>query len=146
MNVVTVNPGASGRAIPAGFLGLSFEYWAEANYAGDDPRAVDPVLVQLIRNLVGRDAILRIGGVTTDQTWWPVAGVPMPGGVNYTLTPRRLAVMDALARAVGARFILGLNFEADSPVLAAAEECTAPMPPPCPCRMRVLTWSSPTAC
>ncbi|MBV9941047.1 MAG: hypothetical protein JO262_02870 [Solirubrobacterales bacterium] len=122
MSVVTVDPGVSGRTIPAGFLGLSFEYWAEANYAGNDPRAVDPVLVRLIRSLVGQDAILRIGGVTTDWTWWPVAGVPRPGGVNYTLTRRRLAVMGALASAVGARLILGLNLEANSRVVAGAEE------------------------
>jgi hypothetical protein len=122
VTAVTVDPGVSGRTIPAGFLGLSFEYWAEANYAGNNPRAVDPVLVQLIRNLVGPDAILRIGGVTTDWTWWPVAGISRPGGVNYTLTRRRLEVMGALAQAVGARLILGLNFEANSPVLAAAEE------------------------
>ena len=122
MPVVTVDPRVGGRTIPAGFLGLSFEYWAEENYAGKNPRAVDPVLVQLIRNLVGQDAILRIGGVTTDWTWWPVAGVPRPGGVNYTLTRRRLEVMGALAQAVGARLILGLNLEANSPVLAAAEE------------------------
>jgi hypothetical protein len=122
MSVVTVDPGVSGTTIPAGFLGLSFEYWAVANYAGHNPRAVDPVLVQLIGNLAGQDAIVRIGGVTTDWTWWPVAGVPRPGGVNYTLTWRRLAVMGAFARAVGARLILGLNFEADSRVLAVAEE------------------------
>jgi hypothetical protein len=122
MTAVRVDPAVDGRMIPAGFLGLSFEYWAEANYAGNDPRAVDPVLVHLIRNLVGQDAILRIGGVTTDWTWWPVAGVPRPGGVNYTLTRRRLAVMGALARAVDARLILGLNFEANSRMLAAAEE------------------------
>ena len=122
LTAVTVHPGARGRTIPAGFLGLSFEYWAVANYAGHDPRAVDPVLVQLIRNLVGPDGVLRIGGVTTDWTWWPVAGFARPGGVNYTLTRRRLAVMGALARDVGARLILGLNLEANSRRLAAAEE------------------------
>lgn len=119
--VVTVDPRLGGRTIPAGFLGLSFEYWAEENYAGKDPHAVDPVVVQLIRNLVGQDAILRIGGVTTDWTWWPVTGVARPGGVNYTLTRRRLEVMGALAQAVGARLVLGLNFEANSPMVAAAE-------------------------
>ena len=120
--VVTVDPRVSGKTIPSGFLGLSFEYWAEENYAGRNPNAIDPVLVQLIRNLVpGSGAVLRIGGVTTDWTWWPVAGFARPGGVNYTLTPRRLEVMGALARAVGGRLILGLNLEANNPGLAAAE-------------------------
>src|SRR6185437_16316182 len=66
----------TGRTIPSGFLGLSFEYPALAAYAGTDPGAVNPVLVQLIRNLSpGQAPILRIGGDTTDWTWWPVHGV-----------------------------------------------------------------------
>jgi Glycosyl hydrolase family 79 C-terminal beta domain len=102
---------------------LSFEYWAAANYAGKNPNALDPVLVQLIHNLMpAGGGSLRIGGVTSDWTWWPVRGVRTPGGVNYTLTTRRLEVLGALARAVGARLILGLNFEADSSVVARAEE------------------------
>ena len=121
--LLTVDPRVSGPTISPGFLGLSFEYWAEANYAGRNPDAIDPVLVQLIRNLApDGGAVLRVGGVTTDWTWWPVAGVARPGGVNYTLTTRRLEVMAALARSTDARLILGLNFEADDPVLAAAEE------------------------
>ncbi|MGO9886815.1 MAG: glycosyl hydrolase family 79 C-terminal domain-containing protein [Solirubrobacteraceae bacterium] len=121
--VVTVDPQATENRIAAGFLGLSFEYWAAANYAGKNPNAVDPVLVQLIRNLMPNgDGSLRIGGVTTDWTWWPVHGVAQPGGVNYTLTTSRLEVLGALARAVGARLILGLNLEADNPAVATAEE------------------------
>ena len=121
--VVTVDPRATGNRIAAGFLGLSFEYWAAANYAGKNPNAVDPVLVQLIRNLMpGGGGSLRIGGVTTDWTWWPVHGVARPGGVNYTLTTSRLQVLGALARAVGARLILGLNLEANNPAVATAEE------------------------
>ena len=89
--LVTVDPRATGNRIAAGFLGLSFEYWAAANYAGKNPNAVDPVLVQLIRNLMpDGGGSLRIGGVTTDWTWWPVHGVAQPGGVNYTLTTSRL--------------------------------------------------------
>ena len=112
-----------GNRIASDFLGLSFEYWAAAHYAGRHPGALDPVLVQLIRNLMpGGGGSLRIGGVTTDWTWWPVRGLHQPGGVNYTLTTRRLEVLGELARAVGARLILGLNFEADSTTLAKAEE------------------------
>jgi Glycosyl hydrolase family 79 C-terminal beta domain len=122
VSFLTVDPAAAGRVIPAGFLGLSFEYWALENYAGRDPGAVNPVLVRLVRNLVSAGAgVLRIGGVTTDKTWWPVAGVSRPPGVNYTLSRRRLLVARALAQAVGARLILGVNFEADSRVVAGAQ-------------------------
>jgi hypothetical protein len=119
---VSVDPAAEQGRIPPGFLGLSIEYWGVEAYAGKDPTAVNPVLVQLIRNLVPRQtAVLRIGGVTTDHTWWPVVGMRRPGGVTYNLNAARLGVMRSLAERVGARLIMGLNFEADSDTVAGAE-------------------------
>jgi len=49
--LVTVHAGGSGRRVPFGFLGLSLEYPAVEAYAGTDPRALDPVFLQLVRNL-----------------------------------------------------------------------------------------------
>jgi Glycosyl hydrolase family 79 C-terminal beta domain len=112
----------TGRTIPPGFLGLSFEYPAVAPYAGTDPGAVNPVLLQLIRNLSpGQAPILRIGGDTTDWTWWPVPGEAKPHGIRYTLTPRWIRVTGALVRDLGARLILGINLELDSARDASAE-------------------------
>jgi hypothetical protein len=112
----------TGRTIPAGFLGLSFEYPAVEPYAGTDPGAVNPVLVQLIRNLApGQAPSLRIGGDSTDSTWWPVPGVAKPLGIKYTLTPTWVRVTSALARDLGARVILGINLELDSARDASAE-------------------------
>jgi glycosyl hydrolase family 79 len=120
---LTLNVGKpSGRTIPAGFLGLSFEYPAVAAYAGTDPGAVNPAFLQLIRNLSpGQAPSLRIGGDTTDWTWWPVPGVAKPHGIRYTLTPTWVRVTAALARDLGARLILGVNLELDSAHDAAAE-------------------------
>jgi hypothetical protein len=78
--------------------------------------------VQLIRDLSpGQAPSLRIGGDTTDWTWWPVPGVANPHGVRYTLTPRWVRVTGALARDLGARLILGINLEIDSARVASAE-------------------------
>jgi Glycosyl hydrolase family 79 C-terminal beta domain len=119
---VTIDPGIQGTTIAAGFLGLSIEYWAIGAYAGRNPAAINPALPRLIRNLVpGQTAVLRIGGVSTDQTWWPVAGVKRPPGVFYRLNERRLEVMQTVAEEADARLILGITFEADSRVLARAE-------------------------
>src|SRR5438105_3985952 len=64
--VLTVGGPLTRRAIPPGFLGLSFEYWAVPDYAGRSPRRLNPVFLQLIRNLAGgSEPELRIGGVTT---------------------------------------------------------------------------------
>ena len=120
--IVSVRDGGKGRMIPGGFLGLSFEYRAIEPYAGVDPAATNPVFEQLIRNLSPRyPPVVRIGGDSTDWTWWPVPGVPRPPGVNYTLTDRWLQVTSAFTHAVGAHVIFGINLEADSTLLAVAE-------------------------
>ena len=120
-DVITVGQAAQSRPIPSGFIGLSLEYQAVVAYAGEDPNAINPVLVQLIRNLApGQSPVLRIGGDSSDKTWWPVRNLHPPG-VKFTLTPRWLSVMRALAQATDARVIAGINLEADSLRLASAE-------------------------
>ena len=119
---VTIGQGTSGKTIRPGFLGFSFEFWAVEGYAGTDPNRLDRAFVQLVRNLTGgQSTVIRIGGVSTDRVWWPVAGASRPPAAYYTVTPRRLAVAKALAQATNARLILGVQFEANSRVEAAAE-------------------------
>jgi hypothetical protein len=119
---VTVTQSAVGRRIPAGFLGLSTEFTNLEDYAGSNPHAINPIFGQLLRNISpGQAPIFRIGGDSTDWTWWPTTHLHRPQGVRYTLTPRWLAVARALADDVGAKLILGVNLEANSTRLAAAE-------------------------
>jgi hypothetical protein len=121
-SVLTVGRATAAQPIAPGFVGLSLEYWAVPDYAGPDPTELNPVFVQLIRNLAAGSApVLRIGGVTTDNSWWPAPGLAKPAGVTYALTPRWTAVMRALARTLGARLILGINLEADSAAVAGTE-------------------------
>jgi len=120
--LLTVGTPASVQPIAPGFLGLSLEYTAIEPYAGTDPSALNPVLLQLLRNLTpGQAPVIRIGGDSTDHTWWPVPRMRRPGGIRYTLTPRWLAVTRSLAQALGARLIMGIDLEAGSRRLAAAE-------------------------
>jgi hypothetical protein len=119
---LAVSPDAFGRPVAAGFLGLSLEYSSIEQYTGSDPAAIDPVFEQLIRNLnAGQSPVLRIGGDTTDWTWWPVPGVSKPPGVSYTLNPHWLRVTRALAQQLRAHLILGINLEANNVQLASAE-------------------------
>jgi hypothetical protein len=112
----------SGEQMPPGFVGISFEYKAMHVYTGRDPTHVNPVLVQLLRGISPQQAPeLRIGGDSTDQTWWPVRGVIPPGGVNYALTKGWLRTTQALASTLGARLIMGINLATLRPALAAAE-------------------------
>jgi hypothetical protein len=120
---LTVDLRHPGRAIPASFLGLGIEYQTLPLYTGTDPNAVDPVLEQLIRNLTpGQTPVLRIGGDTTDWSWWPVPGRSKPPpGVSYSLTPQWAAVTRSLDQALHARLIMGINFEADDRQIVQTE-------------------------
>jgi hypothetical protein len=111
-----------GRSVKPGFIGLSIEYPSSIAYSGADPYRPNPVYLQLVRNFTpGQAPVIRFGGDTADWTWWPVPGMARPGGIRYTLTPRWMAVTRATAAALRGRLILGVNFEADSRRLAAAE-------------------------
>jgi hypothetical protein len=120
---LTVAPRSVSRPIPQGFLGLALEYSGIRSWVGPGGAvAANPVLVQLIRNLdpVGRP-VIRVGGLSTDRSWWPVPGMSEPLGVTFTLTPAWAQSLDSLARAVNARLVLGVNLEAGSPRLAQTE-------------------------
>lgn len=122
--ILSVNVGAAttGRPILQGFVGTTMEFYAVPEYAGSDPNAINPVLVSLLSRLApGQRRVLRIGGASTDTTWWPVTGVPRPASVNYDLTPTWLQTTSALAHALNAQLILGINLALDRPDLAAAE-------------------------
>ena len=114
--------GAPGRVIPSGFAGLSTEVWAIPSFAGQDPAALNPPLLQLIRNLApGARPVIRLGGDSTDWSWWPVPHTRTPLGIRFTLTPRWMQITKAFAKATNARLILGINLEANSRRLASVE-------------------------
>ncbi len=110
------------RPIAPDFLGLALEYSGIRGWVGPGTAAPNPVLVQLIRNLdpVGRP-LIRVGGLSTDHSWWAVPGMREPLGITDTLTPAWAQSLLSLVRALDARLVLGVNLEADSPRLARAE-------------------------
>ena len=76
---LAVDTAAGGQPIKPGFLGFSFEFQAVRTYTGSDPRRINPVLVQLIRNLTpGQAPVLRIGGDSTDLSYAPAPGLRPP--------------------------------------------------------------------
>jgi Glycosyl hydrolase family 79 C-terminal beta domain len=119
--VVTVG-GFPGRVIAPGFVGPSLEIRGIETFTGTDPHAVNPVFEQLIRNLApGQRPVIRLGGDTTDWTWYPIRGMRRPLGVRYSLSKQWLAVVKSFAEAVNAHLIMGVNFEVDSARVAGAE-------------------------
>jgi hypothetical protein len=117
-----VSSSPSGQAMPSGFVGVSFEYEAMHQYTGRDPLAVDPVLVGLLRGMApGQSPVIRIGGDSTDASWWPIRGMIPPGGLSYQITKGWLRTTQALAADLNAKLILGINLAANRPAIAAAE-------------------------
>jgi hypothetical protein len=118
----SVSDSQTGQAMSPGFVGVSFEYRALSQYVGRDPLAVDPVLVALLKGLApGQPPVIRIGGDSTDGTWWPIKGMLPPGGIYYRLTDGWLRVAHALAADLDGKLILGINLAAGRPAIAAAE-------------------------
>ncbi len=120
---VSVSVGGPMRVapIPASFVGVSMEYTSAADLAGP-PSDADTVLQQLIRNLApGQSPVIRIGGDSTDHTWYPSPGVDPSPGLSFELTQSWIDSIENLAKTLSAQLILGVNLEADQPQLAAAE-------------------------
>ena len=110
------------RPVTPGFIGLSIEYYAVEAYAGHDPRALNPVFLQLIRNLdPGQSPVLRIGGDSADRSWVASPGIARPAGVKMMVTRRLLSVLAALGARLKARLILDLDLEAGNTAVARAE-------------------------
>jgi hypothetical protein len=119
---VTVHQSVMGRPIAAGFVGLSTELTSLYSYTGSNPRAINPVFEQLVRNLApGQRPVLRFGGDTTDWTWWPGHDKHRPRGIRYGLTWRWLHVAHALAEGIDPNMLVGINLESDSRSLAGSE-------------------------
>lgn len=109
--------------MPRAFIGLSLEYNSLLRLAGTDPLHVNPVFVRLLRAIApigGGRLVLRIGGNTTDDAWWP-RGAQTSALEKYALTPTWAAVASSLIRQSHASMILGLNMAVDRPSIASLE-------------------------
>ena len=119
---VQVSGTTVGRPIPPSFVGVSVEFPAIRTYTGLDPTAINPVFVQLVKNLApGEAPVVRIGGNSTDATWIPARGVHPTPGIHSTITTRFLSLVRNFAQNSGARLIMGLNLKLNSANEIAAE-------------------------
>jgi glycosyl hydrolase family 79 len=119
---VTVSSSGVGPGVAAGFVGLATEYWNVENEVGTDPAKPDAPFEQVARNLApGGGFSLRIGGDSTDWTWFPIPGMKQPPWVRWTMTPAWTAVTKRLVGDLHAHLIVGLNMESGSVKIADAE-------------------------
>src|SRR5262249_14408111 len=114
---VTVDSHDAGRSIAADFIGLSYESVILSPGTYFTPE--NATLLGLLRTL-GRPAVLRIGGNTSERTQWEPAGVPA-GSDTIVITPAAIDRLAAILRAIGWKLIYGLNLARGTPEAAAEE-------------------------
>ena len=104
------------------FLGLALEFDTVPRWEGGHGQAPDSTFDALLHNLspIGRP-LIRIGGQSTDRSWWPIPGVKRPLGVTHDLGPSWARAARGLAVRTGARLMLGINLEADDIALSRYE-------------------------
>ncbi|MDE3130037.1 MAG: hypothetical protein KGL16_02700, partial [Acidobacteriota bacterium] len=112
----------AGPPIRAGFVGITNEFRDVFKEVGTDPTRPDTAYEQVLKNLAPNGGFdLRIGGDTTDWTWWPVPGMVRPPWARWTLTPTWMTVAQKLLEDLHAHLIIGINMEANNPAVAATE-------------------------
>jgi hypothetical protein len=119
---VTVGGAYAGPPIRPGFVGITTEYRDMFKEVGTDPTQPDTPFEQVLENLAPDGGLdLRIGGDSSDWTWWPVPGMAPPPWARWTLTPTWMSVAQKLLEDIHAHLIIGINMEADNPVVASTE-------------------------
>ena len=118
---VTVRAGGT-ATVPAtsttqGFLGIATSLSTIPALSGP-PADPDTPFLNLLRNLSpGAPVLLRLGGNSADDSWWPIPGMrKLP--YLYTLTPQWGAHVQALLTALDGKAILGVNLK-EGPKIAA---------------------------
>jgi hypothetical protein len=114
---ITVDLAHRGPEIPRSFLGLSIEYQSVRPYFGTGAR---PNLAFLRRvAALGRaqrsPVALRIGGNSSDESWWNPTHRPRPHGVLFDIGPDWAASLARGQAQLGAPLALGLNLALNDP-------------------------------
>jgi hypothetical protein len=112
---ITVDPSTQVGAIPAGFVGFSYEktQMTSGLFAGGDA-----ALISLFK-LVG-PGLLRIGGNSVDRTEW-YSAPSSDGSASATITTGEVDALAAFAKASGWKVVYGVDMKLSNPSLAADE-------------------------
>ena len=101
--------------IPPNFQGVSIEWWGPRNYTGPSPSALHSSFLNILPYLAAhhhRGPTIRVGGATSDESYYDPGGVAQPDWYNFaqTTTLDDYAAMYAVAQRLNATLIFGINF------------------------------------
>jgi Glycosyl hydrolase family 79 C-terminal beta domain len=128
-NIDTEHPSLS---IPYAFSGFSIEYSDLKNFTGQrakgstfnqvlsDP-GFNPIFTRLLKNIaVYKNGwpMVRLGGNSTDESWWNPTLLPRPLGITNDITNDTLDNLAASTPPNSSRLILGLNLGQNNPAHA----------------------------
>ena len=106
-----------GSTIAPDVIGFSLEYPMVGSHIGRTPEQLNPVFLQLMRNL-GKGT-LRVGGTSTDTSCWRTApDASLPTGCSIEISPNSLRVVSAAMGATDWRAMLGVDLAHYSPTTA----------------------------
>lgn len=113
----TIDPRRAGLRIPRSFLGFSVEYQGVPSYTGAPgfPNDAFGRLVGYLAASGNGPPVLRVGGGSTDDSWWNPAHRPRPRGIVYDITPPWLEGLAQFQRRTGVPVVLGFNLAQDDP-------------------------------
>ena len=117
---IRVEADKNGRTIPPSFLGLSIEHPDLLDYTGSagGPNLAFIRLMQMFESFGNGSPTLRIGGHSTDQSWWNPAGAPRPHGVITDIDQSWLGGLASVAARAHTPVVLGLNLGIRDPANA----------------------------
>jgi hypothetical protein len=111
----------AGAPIPRSFAGFSLEYSSAQSYLG--ATRPNPIFARLVETLAeggNGSPTIRLGGNSSDESWWNPIGAPRPPGVSTDVTPTWLGVLGQWAGQTRTPLVLGLNLALGDPDNAAA--------------------------
>jgi Glycosyl hydrolase family 79 C-terminal beta domain len=118
--------------IPYAFSGFSIEYSDLKNFTGQRATGstfneilkspgFNPIFTQLLKNLATYKngwPMVRVGGNSTDESWWNPTLLPRPLGIKHDITNDTLDNLAGSTPTNGSRLILGLNLGQNNPAQA----------------------------
>jgi hypothetical protein len=116
--VITIASTTTGTSLKTNSMGLSFEASDLAR-----PGFTSGNLASYLKTL--GTSVMRIGGNTSDETFWTSTGETPPSWSTATITPADLTALKTLAKASGWKVILGVNLRHYDPARAAGEAAHA---------------------